>query len=133
MFKTRNSGCRLLLDDERTELPELTFQPTTGGAGATKRKTRRVVDAVKTTTKRKRASSRAERFPKTLFALSRCRIAEDDGSGDLLSQPQVHAGDRDEADLAAQQQMQKIRGAWTVGFLFSGCAAAAVRIYRKTA
>jgi hypothetical protein len=30
--------------------------------------------------------SHVERFSKTLFVLSRCRIAEDDGSGDLLSQ-----------------------------------------------
>ena len=49
---------------------------------------------------RKRASSRAERFPKTLFALSRCRIAEDDGSGDLLSRSPVHADDRDGVDYS---------------------------------
>jgi hypothetical protein len=38
----------------------------------------------------KRLSSHVERFPKTLFALSWCRITEDDGSGDLLSQSQMH-------------------------------------------
>jgi hypothetical protein len=30
--------------------------------------------------------SHVERFSKTLFVLSRCKIAEDDGFGDLLSQ-----------------------------------------------
>ena len=49
---------------------------------------------------RKRSSSRAERFPKTLFALSRCRIVEDDGSGDLLSRSTVHADDRDGVDYS---------------------------------
>jgi hypothetical protein len=34
---------------------------------------------------KKRASSNEDRFPKTLFALSRCRITEDDGFGDLRS------------------------------------------------
>jgi hypothetical protein len=33
----------------------------------------------------KQASSREDRFPKTLFTISWCRITEDDGSGDLLS------------------------------------------------
>lgn len=50
------------------------------------------------TKQRKRSSSRAERFPKTLFALSRRRIAEDDGSGDLLSQSSVHADNQDGVD-----------------------------------
>jgi hypothetical protein len=34
---------------------------------------------------KKRTSSREDRFLKILFALSRCRIVEDDGLGDLLS------------------------------------------------
>jgi hypothetical protein len=34
---------------------------------------------------KKQESSRKDRFPKTLFALSRCRIAEDNGFEDLLS------------------------------------------------
>ena len=46
----------------------------------------------------KNLSSRAERFPKTLFALSRCRITRASGSGDLLSRPPVHADARDEVD-----------------------------------
>ena len=62
------------------------------GAGTTNRKTSRgdVVDE-----DRKRLSSRAERFPKTLFALSRCKNSESEGSGDLLSRSTVHAEDRD--------------------------------------
>lgn len=55
----------------------------------------------------KRASSREDRFPKTLFALSRCRIAEDDGSGDLLSRSQMHVDDRDEEVSAAQQRRRR--------------------------
>jgi hypothetical protein len=34
----------------------------------------------------KRASSREDRFPKILFILSRCKIADDNNSEDLLSQ-----------------------------------------------
>jgi hypothetical protein len=44
----------------------------------------------------KQSSSHIECFPKTLFVISRCRIAEDDGSRDLLSQSQMHVDDRDE-------------------------------------
>jgi hypothetical protein len=55
----------------------------------------------------KRASSREDRFPKTLFALSQCRITEDDGSGDLLSQSQMHVDERDEVASAAQQQKRQ--------------------------
>jgi hypothetical protein len=41
-------------------------------------------------------------LPKTLFIISRGgMITKDDGSEDLLSQSQVHAGDRDEVNLAA--------------------------------
>jgi hypothetical protein len=49
-------------------------------------------------------SSREDRFLKTLFTLSRCRIAEDDGSRDLLSRSQMHVDERDEVTSAAQQQ-----------------------------
>jgi hypothetical protein len=34
---------------------------------------------------KKGASSHEDRFSKTIFTLSWCRIAEDNGSGDLLS------------------------------------------------
>jgi hypothetical protein len=33
---------------------------------------------------KKRANNHEDRFPKILFALSRCSITEDDSSGDLL-------------------------------------------------
>jgi hypothetical protein len=52
----------------------------------------------------KGASSYEDRFSKTLFALSRCRIDEDDGSGDLLSRSQMHVDERDEVASATQQQ-----------------------------
>jgi hypothetical protein len=49
---------------------------------------------------KKRASSREDRFPKILFALSRCRIAKDDDFGDMLSRSQMHIDERDEVALA---------------------------------
>jgi hypothetical protein len=52
----------------------------------------------------KRASSHKDRFPKTLFALSRCRIGEDDGSRDPLSRSQMHVDEWDEVASVAQQQ-----------------------------
>jgi hypothetical protein len=52
----------------------------------------------------KRASSREDCFPKILFVFSRCRIAEDDGSGDLLSWLQMHIDERDEVTSTTQQQ-----------------------------
>jgi hypothetical protein len=53
----------------------------------------------------KQVSSHEDHFPKTLFTLSRCRITEDDGSGDLLSQSQMHVDEWDKVVSAAQQQM----------------------------
>jgi hypothetical protein len=55
---------------------------------------------------KKRVSSHEDRFPKTLFALSRCRIAEDDSFKDLLSQPQMHVDEQDEEVLATQQRLR---------------------------
>jgi hypothetical protein len=52
---------------------------------------------------KKRASSREDHFLKISFALSRCRIAEDDGSRDLLSSSQMHVDERDEEVLTAQR------------------------------
>jgi hypothetical protein len=76
-------------------------------------------------------SSREDHFSKTLFTLSRCRIIEDDGSRDLLSQSQVHAGDQDEVDLATQQR-RRWRCSWDYGwFLFCLFCMAVVRIYRE--
>jgi hypothetical protein len=51
---------------------------------------------------KKRASSREDRFPKILFGLSHCSIAEDDGSTDMFSQSRMHADERDEIALVAQ-------------------------------
>ena len=47
---------------------------------------------------RRSLSSRAGRFPKTLFALSRCRIPKAKDSGDLLFCLPVHADARDGED-----------------------------------
>jgi hypothetical protein len=52
---------------------------------------------------KKQASSHEDRFRKTLFALSRCRIAEDDGFRDMLSRSQMHIDKWDEIALVAQQ------------------------------
>jgi hypothetical protein len=56
---------------------------------------------------KKRASSHEDRFLKTLFAPSQCRIAEDDGSRDLLSQLQMHIDERDEVALVVQQRRRR--------------------------
>jgi hypothetical protein len=46
-------------------------------------------------------------FSKTLFTLSRCRIAENDNFGDLLSWSQIHVDERDEVVLAVQQRKRQ--------------------------
>jgi hypothetical protein len=56
---------------------------------------------------KKQVSSSEDRFPKMLFTLSRCRIAEKDGFGDLLSRSQMHVDKWDEVVLAAQQQRRQ--------------------------
>jgi hypothetical protein len=65
---------------------------------------------------KKRASSRKDHFPKTLFILSRCRIIEDDGSRDLLSRSQMHIDERDAVALVTQQRRRHkprcIGGSW---------------------
>jgi hypothetical protein len=48
--------------------------------------------------------SREYHFKKILFALSWCKIAEDDSSKDMLSQSLVHVDDRDEVDLAGNNR-----------------------------
>jgi hypothetical protein len=53
---------------------------------------------------KKWANSHEDHFPKTLFALSRCKIIENDGSGDLLSQLWMHINEWDEVALVAQQR-----------------------------
>jgi hypothetical protein len=60
------------------------------------------VEALGPMTSRQQGSTRRSRavawecFPKTLFALSRCRISKAKGFGDLLSRSQMHVGGRDE-------------------------------------
>jgi hypothetical protein len=55
----------------------------------------------------KRVSSHKDRFPKILFTLSQCRIAEDDSFRDLLSRSQMHVDEWDEVPSATQQQKQQ--------------------------
>jgi hypothetical protein len=81
---------------------------------------------------KKRAISREDRFPKTLFTLSQCRIAEDDGFGDLLSQSRMNVNEQNEVALAAQQQRRRkprCIGSWL--FTVASSVAAARRIYRE--
>jgi hypothetical protein len=64
---------------------------------------------------KKRASSHKDHFPKT-YSLSHCKIAEDDGSGDLLSRSQMHVGEWDEVALVVQQRRRQkprcLGGSW---------------------
>jgi hypothetical protein len=53
------------------------------------------------------SSSHEDRFLKTLFAIFLCRIADDDGSEDLLSLSQMHIKKRDEVALTAQQRRRR--------------------------
>jgi hypothetical protein len=55
----------------------------------------------------KRSNSRVECFSKTLFVLSRCRIAEDDSFEDLLSRSQMHIDKRDEVAMTMQQRRRQ--------------------------
>jgi hypothetical protein len=81
---------------------------------------------------KKQSSSREDHFPKTLFVLSRCRIIEDDGYGDLLSRLQMHVDERDEVVWVAQRRRRQntrcIGGSWFSVFTRSVVAA---RIYRE--
>jgi hypothetical protein len=78
------------------------------------------------------ASSREHRFPKTLFTLSWCRIAEDDGSRDLLSQSRMHIDKQDEVALAMQQQRrQKTRCIGDSWLFIATSSVAATHIYRE--
>jgi hypothetical protein len=81
---------------------------------------------------KKQASSHEDRFQKTLFALSRCRITEDNGSRDLLSRSQMHVDEWNEVTLTAQQRRRRktscVGGSWL--FVVTSSVAAA-RIYRE--
>jgi hypothetical protein len=77
-------------------------------------------------------SSSEDRFSKSLFTLSQCRIADDDGSGDLLSRSQMHVDEWDEVNLVAQQRRRQksrcIGGSWL--FVVAGSVASTC-IYRE--
>jgi hypothetical protein len=77
----------------------------------------------------KRASSREDRFLKTLFALARCRIDKYGGSKDLLSRSQMHVDKQDEVASAAQQQKQQNLNALVFSWLFVCCYFHGGRIY----
>jgi hypothetical protein len=80
---------------------------------------------------KKRVNSREDRF-KTLFTLSRYRIAKDDGSKDILSRSWMHVDERDEVVLAAQQRRRRkprcVGDSWLFVVTRSMVAA---RIYRE--
>jgi hypothetical protein len=80
----------------------------------------------------KRVSSHEYRFPKTIFALSWCRITDDVGSKDLLSRSQMHIDKRDEVASTAQQQKRRSLDA-LVFFMAVRVTTilAAARIYRE--
>ena len=65
-------------------------------------------------------SSRAGRFPKTLFALSRCRIPKAKGSGDLLSRSPVHAGTRDGASYEGSPGARRGKNPNSIRSCFGG-------------
>jgi hypothetical protein len=81
---------------------------------------------------KKRVSSHEDRFPKSLFALSRCRITEDDGFKDLLSRLWLHVDERYEVALVVQQRRRQksrcVGGSWL--FIVTSSMAGA-RIYRE--
>jgi predicted deacetylase len=80
----------------------------------------------------KRASSHEDHFPKTLFALSWCRIAEDDSSGDLFFRSQIHVDEWDE--VASVVQLQKWRNLDVLVFCdcwYVAISVAAAHIYRE--
>jgi hypothetical protein len=56
---------------------------------------------------KKQMSSHEDRFPKSLFVLSRSRIAENESYEDMLSRSQMHVDGWDEVALAAQHQKRR--------------------------
>jgi hypothetical protein len=65
---------------------------------------------------KKWASNREDHFPKTLFALSRCRITKNNGFRDLLFWSQMHVDEWDKIALAVQQWRRRkprcVSGSW---------------------
>jgi hypothetical protein len=81
---------------------------------------------------KKRASNYEDRFPKTLFVLSWCRIAQDNSFEDPLSRSQMHIDECDEVDLAAQQwRRQKPRCIGGLWFFIVFHSVAVARIYME--
>jgi hypothetical protein len=80
---------------------------------------------------KKRASSREGHFPKTLFALFQCKIADDDGSRDLLSRSQMHINERDEVALVAQQRRRQKPRCISLCLVIVTSSVAVARIYRE--
>jgi hypothetical protein len=64
---------------------------------------------------KKWVSSREDRFSKILYTLSRCRIAKDNDSGDLVSS-RMHVNEWDEVALTVQQRRRQknkcVGGLW---------------------
>src|SRR5438105_2187078 len=62
-----------------------------------------------------------ERFPKTLFALSRYRISKVRGSEDLLSRSPMHVGTRDGVDYGGGAAKRKKQNLDALRFADSRC------------
>jgi hypothetical protein len=81
---------------------------------------------------KKQASSREDRFPKNLFTLSRCKIAENDGFADPLSRSQIYVDEWDEVAFTAQQWSRRktrcIGGSW---LFVVASSVAGTHIYRE--
>jgi hypothetical protein len=81
---------------------------------------------------KKPASSRKDRFAKTLFIISYCMIAEDNGFGELLFRSRMHVSERDEVALETQQwRRQKPRCVGDSWLFVVTHSMAATHIYRE--
>jgi hypothetical protein len=71
-------------------------------------------------------------LPKTLFALSQCRITEDDSSRSLLSRSHMHVDERDKvASTTQQQKWQNLNALVFFVFVHVTCSVVTVRIYKE--
>src|SRR5438105_13025957 len=75
-----------------------------------------------------------ERFPKTLFVLSRCRISKARGSGDLISRSQMHVGAWDGVDYGGGAVERKRQNLDAFCFAYCRCVwrRRPIGIYRET-
>jgi hypothetical protein len=81
---------------------------------------------------KKQASSREDRFLKTILGLSPCRTTEDDGSRDLLSRSHMPVDEWDEVALVAQQRrMWKLRCVGESWLFIVTSSLVAAHIYRE--